>query len=77
MVSLKPQCKDVYRRTIEITQRTRIFKTNCLKLHNVRLKLASPLRDKKFRHRSQQAIAMPKETPLTNELLGYVKQHLH
>ena len=34
------QYKDVYRRTIEILQRTRIFKANCcLKVHNVSLKL--------------------------------------
>ena len=40
-VSLKPQYKDVYERTIEIPQRTRIFKVrHCLKVHSAHLKLA-------------------------------------
>ena len=38
------QYKDVYRRTIEFPQCTRIFKGNCyLKFHNVPLKSASPI----------------------------------
>ena len=40
----KNQYKDVYRRTIEIPQSTHIFKANCcLNVHNVHLKLASPI----------------------------------
>ena len=36
--------KDVYRRTIEIPQRTHISKANCcVKVHNVHLKLALPI----------------------------------
>ena len=43
-VSRKPQYKEVYRRTIEIPQRARIFKANrCSKIHNAHLKLASPI----------------------------------
>ena len=34
----------IYRRTIEIPQRTRIFKVNCcLKVHKAPLKLVSPI----------------------------------
>ena len=44
IVSRKPQYKDVYRRTIEIPQRTHLFKVNChLKVHNVHQKLLSPI----------------------------------
>ena len=44
IVFRKTQCKNVYRRTIEIPQRTRIFKANyCLKVHNAHIKLASPI----------------------------------
>ena len=44
LVSGKPQYKDVYRRTIEMLQRTRIFKVNkWLKVHNAQLKLTSPI----------------------------------
>ena len=40
---MKGQCRDVYGRTIEMQQRTRIFKAKCcLKVHNVHLNLASP-----------------------------------
>ena len=40
----KPQYKDVYRRTIEMPQRSRTFKVNCcLKVHNAHLKLLSPI----------------------------------
>ena len=40
-ISQNGQYKEVYSRTIEIPQCTRIFKSNCcLKVHNVRLKLA-------------------------------------
>ena len=39
IISRKVQYKDVYRRTIEILQRARIFKANCcLKVHNAYLK---------------------------------------
>ena len=44
IVSRKPGHKDVCRRTIEMLQRTRIFKVNCfLKVHHAHLKLASPI----------------------------------
>ena len=43
-VSRKPQYKDIYRRTIEIPQRSRTFQANCcLKVHNAHLKLLSPI----------------------------------
>ena len=43
-ISRKPQYKDVYRRTIEMTQRAHTFQVNCcLKVHNARLKLLSPI----------------------------------
>ena len=45
-VSRKAEYKDIYRKTIEIPQRTRIIKDNCsLKVHNAPLKLASQFRD--------------------------------
>ena len=47
IISRKPQYKDVYRRTIEMPQRTRNFNVNCcLKVHNAHLNLLSPIRDK-------------------------------
>ena len=40
-VSRKVEYKDDYKRTIEIPQRTRIFKDNCcFKVHNAHVKLA-------------------------------------
>ena len=43
-VSRKPQYKDVYKRTIEMPQRARIFMVNwCLNVHNAHLKLLSPI----------------------------------
>ena len=40
----KSQYKHVYRRRIEIPQRTHLFETNCwLKVHNAPLKLASSI----------------------------------
>ena len=45
-IAQKPQYKDVYRRTIEIPQRTHIIKANCcLKVYNAHLKLPSPISD--------------------------------
>ena len=42
------QYRNVYRRTIEIPQRNRIFKANCcLKVYNVHLKWASSILGKK------------------------------
>ena len=44
LLRIPPQYKDVCRRTIEIPQRTHIFKANyCLTVQNVHLKLASPI----------------------------------
>ena len=43
-IMIEAPYKDAYRRTIEIPQRAHIFKVNCcLKVHNVHLKLASPI----------------------------------
>ena len=43
-ISQNGQYKDVYGRTMEIPQRTHIFKVNCcLKVHSVHLKLAFPI----------------------------------
>ena len=43
-LSRNRQYKDVYKRTIEIPQCTRIFKANwCLKFHNAHFKLPLPI----------------------------------
>ena len=48
---LKPQYKDVYRRTIETPQRAGTFKVNCcLKVHNAHLKLQATITNFGIRH---------------------------
>ena len=48
-ISRKPQYKNLYRRTIEMSQRARTFQVNCcLKVHNAHLKLLSPISCDKF-----------------------------
>ena len=60
IVSRKAEYKDVYRRTIEIPQRTLIFKDNCyLNVDNASLKLASSISGQRLKIFSFQTVQIP------------------